>query len=179
MQLVALAFSLLWCELGIPGLGAHCSLCTSDILRINPSPQHNSLCCAAAYMCTCVEVSNLFQCQDDMSVGFSNGLMEWAASNLAQSLATRSEGLKGPIFFRSLRHRTHRTMHHRHWIQLPDSWAALCGMCSDCFGSVWLCFKFLMFSRVCFLRTFVDLCVTYNNLYLFCGFYTSQTCPSS
>lgn len=45
MQLVALAFSLLWCELGIPGLDAHCSLCTSDILRINPSPQQNSLCC--------------------------------------------------------------------------------------------------------------------------------------
>ena len=76
MQLVALAFSLLWCELGIPGLGAHCILCTSDILRINPSPQHNSLCCAAAYMCTCVEVSNLFQCQEDVYVGFSNGLME-------------------------------------------------------------------------------------------------------
>ena len=45
MQLVALEFSLLWCELGIPGLGAHCILCTSDILRINPSPPQNSLCC--------------------------------------------------------------------------------------------------------------------------------------
>ena len=79
MQLVALAFSLLWCELGIPGLGAHCSLCTSDFLRINPSPQQNSMCCAAAYMCKRVEVSNvsnLFQCQEDVYVGFSNGLME-------------------------------------------------------------------------------------------------------